>query len=155
MGTSGADTSSNTANATTAPASGAAKMTFPALSALPSRWPKTIKLTKPASIPLQDDGKTVGEIALSSGEPLELLRVQANGILQVRARGQVFYVPGQSTNVLDVVVPATSVLAPAKTTPAAPKEEPVETSIRPRRPPTSSGEETPFGSRQNSTKRSR
>ena len=107
-----------------------------ALAAAPQRWPVLVSLTQDAIMPVRDGRKKIGEVSLTRGLSVGLLKVYSNGNLLVRSQGQVFTIPAEYTDILDQVLPEISntyrapVRQPKAETPA-PEKTPSITTIAP------------------------
>ncbi len=61
-------------------------------------WPNSVAVTTASTVPILADGKKVQDLALEAGTVLQLSKVLADGLLEVRAKGAKFEIKSAQTD---------------------------------------------------------
>lgn len=87
-----------------APAAAAAPMTFAALAADPTAWPRKVRLKKAIEVPAVVAGKEVGKVTVAAGTEVNLARMK-DGSLGIEYQGGGKWLKPEDTDVMERVRP--------------------------------------------------
>ena len=97
-----------------APAPAPAAMTFQALAADPTAWPRTVRLKKAVQIPAVVGGKEVGKVTVKAGTEVNFVRVRTqDGKVGIEYQGGGTWVMPEETDLMERTRPPAPKPAPA------------------------------------------